>query len=100
MNTDTYSVRWYSEYGQYDLDPSTKVGQGLCSCTGCDKPCAFVVERTVDQGDTWDGAEFVPVVRHWGLCYDHAQTQITGYWTPGMAQVMTPDDQPASRPGR
>lgn len=99
MNADTYSVRWRSEYSQYDLSPTSKVGQGLCSCVGCDKTCVFVVERTVDS-DTWTGAEYEPVVRHWGLCFDHAQTQLTGYWTPGMAQVMTPSDQPAPRPGR
>ena len=93
MDADIAWVKWFSEYDQWEFDPTSKVGKGLCSAPGCTSK-AVLVEETPDKGSTIFGS------RKRGLCLSHAQTLLRGYWTPGMAVVTTPDDVPASKPGR
>lgn len=52
------------------LDPTTKVGRGLCSATACEERAVYLARRP----------------RLWGLCTVHAQVYESGngYWTPGM----------------
>ena len=92
MNADIAWVKWLKDYDQWELDPTSKVGKGLCSAPGCSSK-AVLVEETPDKGSTIFGS------RKRGLCLSHAQTLLTGYWFPGMKMVMEPTDEPQRKPG-
>ena len=90
MDADIAWVKWFSEYDQWEFDPTSKVGKGLCSAPGCTSK-AVLVEETPDKGSTIFGS------RKRGLCLSHAQTLLTGYWYPGMKVVLDASDERARK---
>lgn len=62
----------YRYVGGWHLDPTTKVGRGVCSATGCEEAASYMTRRS----ERW-----------WGMCQGHAQVYAadSAYWTPGMA---------------
>lgn len=53
---------WRRGYAPYELDPSTKVGKGLCSACYCEEPAVFVF--TLSDG------------KQWGTCLDHTWRRV------------------------